>query len=600
MLRLLPFALTAALLVAGIAQGATFNYHGTLQDGGKGAEGSYDLELTLYTSPTGGHVVAGPMTVYGVPVHGGNFSTQVDFGALGNAPASGWLAVKIRAAGEATFAPLASRSEVAATTDAVCPGAWTTSGNAGTSPGTGLGQNYLGTFDDEPLVIAVNAAQVGRMTPSGDPVNHPNSPNVVFGSSGNYFFTDFGVAGATIAGGGAVGGSTDSSCGRTGNQPCVNSVGAPFGTVSGGEGNSAGGYYAAIGGGYSNTAALTSNIIGATIGGGLYNTATGASATICGGYRNTASGGEATVGGGSFNQAGGDTSFAAGHLAIVRDATATPGCTSGSCGDYGTFVWADSTAANFISTKPNQFLIRAAGNVGVNTNQPAATLDVSHGAGAGFAPYGLGIGALIESDTNTYLTLGSPAANVSALLFGNPTSNTAGAVFYNYSPGALQLNAGGATRLTLASNGQIGFGVVPNSADANLIETSANGAYLTNTGVWSNGSSRAFKEGFEEIDTGSILAKVIELPVMAWRYKQSEESHIGPTAEDFKAAFGLGSDAQHIGTVDEEGVALAAIQGLDKKEESDTAVLKRENEELRSQLEEVKARLAKLETTRGQ
>jgi hypothetical protein len=42
----------------------------------------------------------------------------------------------------------------------------------------------------------------------------------------------------------------------------------------------------------------------------------------------------------------------------------------------GTFVWADSTAANFASTANNQFLIRASGGVGINTNSPGATLDV--------------------------------------------------------------------------------------------------------------------------------------------------------------------------------------------------------------------------------
>ena len=38
--------------------------------------------------------------------------------------------------------------------------------------------------------------------------------------------------------------------------------------------------------------------------------------------------------------------------------------------------------------------------------------------------------------------------------------------------------------------------------------------------------------------------------------------HIGPTAQDFSRAFGLGEDNRHITTVDADGVALAAIQGL--------------------------------------
>jgi hypothetical protein len=52
---------------------------------------------------------------------------------------------------------------------------------------------------------------------------------------------------------------------------------------------------------------------------------------------------------------------------------------------------------------------------------------------------------------------------------------------------------------------------------------------------------------------------------MEWRYKnQPDELHLGPVAQDFYAAFGLGGDDKHIATVDEGGVALAAIQGLSR------------------------------------
>ncbi|MFV1981316.1 MAG: hypothetical protein ACC655_09205, partial [Rhodothermia bacterium] len=42
----------------------------------------------------------------------------------------------------------------------------------------------------------------------------------------------------------------------------------------------------------------------------------------------------------------------------------------------------------------------------------------------------------------------------------------------------------------------------------------------------------------------------------------SGTDHIGPMAEDFFESFGLGGDERYIGTVDADGVALAAIQGL--------------------------------------
>ena len=49
---LLSAALFAAIAFSiGPAQAASFSYHGNLQDAGKPAEGSYDLELTLYSAP---------------------------------------------------------------------------------------------------------------------------------------------------------------------------------------------------------------------------------------------------------------------------------------------------------------------------------------------------------------------------------------------------------------------------------------------------------------------------------------------------------------------------------------------------------------------
>ena len=67
--------------------------------------------------------------------------------------------------------------------------------------------------------------------------------------------------------------------------------------------------------------------------------------------------------------------------------------------------------------------------------------------------------------------------------------------------------------------------------------------------------------------TAEVLRKVIELPISSWGYKAEDRSvrHIGPVAQDFYAAFALGQDDRHIVDIDEGGVALAAIQGLNQK-----------------------------------
>lgn len=112
-----------------------------------------------------------------------------------------------------------------------------------------------------------------------------------------------------------------------------------------------------------------------------------------------------------------------------------------------------------------------------------------------------------------------------------------------------------------------------------------NSASLSNGGVWTNASSRELKEGFAAIDPGAILAKVLTLPITTWSYKTSAEgTHIGPVAEDFKETFGFAGDGKSIPTVDADGVALAAIQGLNAK-------LEAENADLRARLERIEQRL---------
>jgi hypothetical protein len=88
------------------------------------------------------------------------------------------------------------------------------------------------------------------------------------------------------------------------------------------------------------------------------------------------------------------------------------------------------------------------------------------------------------------------------------------------------------------------------------------------------------------VDPQAILAGVARLPVARWHYRgaEAEGAHLGPAAEDFFAAFGLGSDARYIATVDADGVALAAIQGLHE-------VVRAQ----RAEIEALEARLAALE-----
>jgi hypothetical protein len=48
-----------------------------------------------------------------------------------------------------------------------------------------------------------------------------------------------------------------------------------------------------------------------------------------------------------------------------------------------------------------------------------------------------------------------------------------------------------------------------------------------------------------------VLAQVLALPVRTGNYRGQDAAtrHLGPIAQDFRAAFGLGQDDRHIGTV---------------------------------------------------
>jgi hypothetical protein len=116
-------------------------------------------------------------------------------------------------------------------------------------------------------------------------------------------------------------------------------------------------------------------------------------------------------------------------------------------------------------------------------------------------------------------------------------------------------------------------------------------------GVWTNASSKAFKESFANVDVSAVLDKLVALPIQTWFYKiaHDEGAHMGPFAEDFAASFGLGNDEKHIATVDESGVAFAAIQGLNRKVENENAKLREQNADLESRLDRVMTRLERLE-----
>ncbi|GAA4432058.1 hypothetical protein GCM10023091_03610 [Ravibacter arvi] len=130
---------------------------------------------------------------------------------------------------------------------------------------------------------------------------------------------------------------------------------------------------------------------------------------------------------------------------------------------------------------------------------------------------------------------------------------------------------------------------VSNWGQSNAVISTSTGAMLTTGGVWQNASDVNRKHGFEQVSNEEILEKLRKLPVTRWSYKTEPDhiKHIGPMAQDFYAAFGLGNDERGIGTVDADGVAFAGIKALEERTRNLAAELeslKADNAALRQQM----------------
>jgi hypothetical protein len=419
---------------------------------------------------------------------------------------------------------------------------WSLTGNTGTDPTT----NYIGTSDNQPLEIRVNALRVFRFEPNA------TSPNLLGGHPANWVTS--GVYGATISGGGhlawpnsitdmfgTIGGGSNNQAGNNSG----NFVDAQFATVSGGTFNVASGLSSFIGGGDTNHASGTYS----TIAGGWSNQATGASSTVAGGGNNTANGNYATVGGGYSNDATGDHSIIAGGS--TNEAT---NMYSGVGGGY------FNTATDMYAYVGGGYYNSASGF--------AATIPGGLGNQA-FGDYSFAAGKY------------SIAYNQGCFVWSDSTGTVGNEV-------ACGGDNGWVTR---ASDG---YWLFTNSAKTS-------GATLAaGSGTWSALSDRNMKSNLAAVDARAVLEKVASMPITSWNYNSQDETirHIGPMAQDFYAAFGVGEDDKHITTIDADGVALAAIQGLYAENQdlkTEVGTLKQEVQTLQQQNDAIETRLTALE-----
>jgi hypothetical protein len=583
-------AASAAFQPPEIPKLTAFTYQGRLTDGGSPANGEYDFRFRLYDALSGGTTLTDTRYLGNVQVTDGLFSVQIDFGNDVFTGAARWLEIAVRP-GDSTgsYTTLSPRHELTPAPYALAlPGLWTRQ--------TGGSPDIIGGY----VSNVVTPGVVGAVIAGGGEDNYPNTVQadhtVIGGGRGNVIGGN--SYDSTVGGGWAndIGpNSGESTIGGGQNNNIGTNSG--FTTIGGGAGGSVGegSRSVTIGGGASNTvgdssdnatvAGGGSNDVGdnsdnAVIGGGQYNVVGDDSwyATISGGAANEIRDDSpySTIGGGLYNFISGTAEFATIAGGGPFDPY-DPNTNNRVYDDYGTI---GGGAYN-----------RVGSNDGDSTNADFATIagGVFNEAGDNYATVGGGGWNLA---TGYVATIPGGAGNQAA----GSWSFAAGRYAHANNQGCFvwgdsvndEIHCNDNNRTIFRSTG--GFYIYTNDA------VPPSGLYLAQDGnAWNTHSDRNVKENFQPVDTRQLLDRLARMPISTWNYISQDPAirHVGPMAQDFNALLpGLGGEGEtYINTLDADGVALAAIQGLYAQNQE----LAAQNAELEARLDGLESRLAALE-----
>jgi hypothetical protein len=433
-------------------------------------------------------------------------------------------------------------------------------GNQATGPGSFVGGGGYNTTD---LPNGNTASGIGSTVVGGIQNLANNLYSTVCGGGDNQA-----IGGISFVGGGDV------------------NISSGYGsTIGGGAVNTNSGLYATIGGGFGNSATGT----GSFIGGGGYdgtsyigNTASGKASTVAGGLGNKAEFYYATVGGGNGNISAAQASTVAGGTGNVADALyATVGGGSG----------------NICSVEEGTI----GGGYGNIINNFAQDATIGGGSGNLNGGYGATIGGGYNNTNNgTYATIPGGYGNVAR---GNASFAAGQSVSANdnnsfiWGDGSRAGVSQGVNSFSVLATGGAWFFSGAYPAGVKLL---ANGTQ------WISISDRNAKKNMVPVDCQAVLEKLAAIPIQQWNYKWEKDSdvpNIGPMAQDFKHAFYPGRDDKGIGTLEFDGVELAAIQGLNQKleqqrkdKDAEIQTLKQQNDSLADRLNELESAVKQLTT----
>ncbi len=80
-------------------------------------------------------------------------------------------------------------------------------------------------------------------------------------------------------------------------------------------------------------------------------------------------------------------------------------------------------------------------------------------------------------------------------------------------------------------------------------------------------SGTNLRERFRDLDDDEVLSKIARMPIREWSVTGQDPAvrHLGPAAEDFHLAFGLGDNPERVDPADADGVALRSVQALEAR-----------------------------------
>ena len=622
--------LVAATVPAGLAQGTAFIYNGQLKQQGQSPNGERDLRFGLFANATNGTAIA-TINRPNVPLNKGTFSVTLDFGqAFDGNPR--WLEISVKN-NKGQFVTLKPRQRFMPTPYAIMagsasnllgtlpasqltgtlpPGAfggtyssplilnnaansftgngaglnnvnatklggleagnlWQLGGNAGTKA-----TNFLGTKDFQSLELKANGLRALRIEPQTNA-----SPNVVAGAQANVVGTfnantgkvyPYGVYGATISGGGGTNASES------------NVIASHFGTIGGGSGN----YIeprdpnATISGGIGNVVrniATPESSQNSVISGGSSNILSTPGSVVGGGMENLIFNGNVpggvgeTIGGGLKNE--------------INSGLTSGGSTIGGgknnriFAHYGTIAGGSSNEVRSMGAR------MTGGTVGGGVaNRVLMTKGLELPGRFPIFGYAVVAGGYQNTAGGAFSTIPGGASNSASGNFSFAAGNHANAEhdgsFVWADGNGFEFPSLGENTFSVRSVGGARFVSAIDAAG----NPSAGVELPAGGGAWATLSDRDAKENLSAVNPRDVLERVAQMPISTWNYKSQDNSirHIGPMAQDFAAAFQVGEDTRRITTVDADGVALAAIQGLNQ-------VVKEKDAEI----QELKQRLEKLE-----